>query len=61
MIGLIADMQGDAAAKETAKERLREFGAQFEGPLEFSPERYATATVGLMVNFGLMPDPAAST
>ena len=55
MIGLLAGMQQDELAKATAMERLKEFGPQFEGPLEFSPELLATATVGLMANFGIVP------
>jgi hypothetical protein len=55
MIGLLAGMQQDELAKATAMERLKEFGPQFEGPLEFSPELLATAAVGLMANFGIAP------
>jgi len=53
MIGLLAGMQQDELAKAAAMERLKEFGPQFEGPLDFSPELMATATVGLMTNFGI--------
>ena len=35
-------------------ERLREFGPEFEGPVEFSPEFAAKAMVGLMANFGMI-------
>jgi len=53
MIGLLAGMEQDTPAKSAAVERLQEFGAQFAGPLDFSPELLATATVGLMANFGI--------
>jgi len=55
MIGLVAGMQQDELAKANAMERLKEFGPQFEGPLDFSPQLLATATVGLMTNFGMVP------
>jgi hypothetical protein len=54
MIAMIATAQSDDAAKAAAAERLREFGAQFDGKTEYSPENLATAMVGLMLNF--MPD-----
>jgi hypothetical protein len=54
MIGLLAGVQHDELAKATAMERLKEFGPQFEGPLDFSPKLMATATVGLMGNFGML-------
>jgi hypothetical protein len=41
-------------------ERLKEFGPQFEGPLEFTPKLAATATVGLMVIFGIALQPSQS-
>jgi len=59
MIGLLAGMQQDELGKATAMERLKEFGPQFEGPLEFSPELLATAMVGLTQNFG-PPAPSSS-
>jgi hypothetical protein len=37
-----------------AIERLREFGPQFEGPLDFSPDLAAKAIAGLMANFGMI-------
>jgi hypothetical protein len=55
MIGMIAGMQNDHTAKAAAMERLREFGAEFEGPVDFSPQLMATATVGMMLNFGIAP------
>lgn len=45
----------DEAAKAAAMERLKEFGPQFAGPFEFSPQLSATATVGLLGNFGIVP------
>src|SRR5450631_1652342 len=60
MIGLLAGMQKDELAKATAMERLKEFGPQFAGPLDFSSELLATATVGLMVNFGTFQAPGQS-
>jgi len=54
MIGLLAGIQQDELAKATAIERLKEFGPQFEGPLDFSPTLLATATVGLTMNFGIV-------
>jgi len=58
MIGLYAGMQHDESAKAIAMERLKEFGPQFEGPLVFSPEALSTAIVGLMANFGMLPQSA---
>jgi hypothetical protein len=55
VIGLVAGIQQDELAKANAIERLKEFGPQFEGPLDFSPQLLATATVGLMTNFGMVP------
>jgi hypothetical protein len=52
MIGLLA--QQDEPAKANAMERLKEFGPQFAGPLDFSPKLLATAMVGLMANFGIL-------
>jgi hypothetical protein len=54
MIAMIATAQSDDAAKAAAAARLKEFGDQFDGKTEFSPENLATAMVGLMLNF--MPD-----
>ncbi len=53
MIGLLAEFEQDELAKATAMERLKEFGPQFEGPLDSSPKLLAAATVGLMANFGI--------
>jgi hypothetical protein len=47
----------DELAKATAIERLKEFGPQFEGPLECSPELLATALVGLTAHFGILRAP----
>lgn len=55
MIGLLAGMQGDEEVKAASLERLKEFGPQFAGPLDFSPELLATSMVGLMANFGIIP------
>jgi hypothetical protein len=55
IIGLLAGMQQDEPSKVAAMERLKEFGPQFEGPLDFSPEKLATAWVGLMTIFGIIP------
>jgi serine/threonine protein kinase len=55
MIGLLAGIQQDEPAKASAIERLKEFGPQFEGPLDFSPDLLAIAKVGLMMNFGIIP------
>jgi hypothetical protein len=60
VIGLLAEMQQDESAKANAMERLKEFGPQFQGPLVFSPEQVATANVGLMASFGMLPPPIAS-
>ena len=60
MIGLYADMQQDESAKAMTMERLKEFGPQFEGPLGFSPEALSTAVVGLMANFGMLPQSRGS-
>ena len=54
MIAMIATMQSDNAAKAAAAARLKEFGPQFDGKAEYSPENLANAMVGLMLNF--MPD-----
>jgi len=54
VIGMIAAAQNDEAAKALAMERLREFGPEFESPLEFSAELAAKAMVGLMANFGMI-------
>ncbi len=54
IIGMIAAVQNDEAAKALAMERLREFGPGFEGPLEFSAEFIAKAMVGLMANLGMI-------
>jgi hypothetical protein len=55
MIGLLAGMQQDEPAKASAMERLKEFGPQFGAPLDFSPQLMATATMGMMANFGMVP------
>ena len=55
MIGPIAAIQGDEPAKAAALERLREFGPEFAGPLDFSPEPMVTALTGLTMNFGMLP------
>jgi hypothetical protein len=60
MIGLLAGAQQDEVAKATAMERLKEFGPEFEGPLDFSPNLMATAMVGLMANFGIASVPGQS-
>jgi hypothetical protein len=44
MIGLLAGAQQDEVAKASAMERLKEFGPEFEGPLDFSPNLMATRT-----------------
>src|ERR1700722_1498763 len=54
IIGMIAAAQNDEAAKAQAMERLREFGPEFEGPLEFSVELAGKAITGLMANFGMI-------
>jgi hypothetical protein len=54
MIGLIAGVHQDAAAKAAAVERLKEFGPQFDGKTDMSPEAFASATVGLLLNFGIL-------
>lgn len=55
MIGFLAGIGQDEAAKAAAIERLKEFGPQFELPVEFRTEVLATAMVGLMANFGIGP------
>ena len=55
MIGMIAGTQNDHTAKAAAMERLKEFGPEFQAPLDFSPQLMATATVGMMLNFGIAP------
>ncbi len=60
MIGLVAGMQEDATAKDASSERLKEFGPQFAGPLEFSTDLLATAMVGLTTHFGIVPGSARS-
>ena len=55
MIALLAGIEQDEAAKAAAMERLKEFGPQFAGPFEFSPQLLATATLGLLGNFGIVP------
>ena len=59
LIGLLAGIQGDEPAKAASVERLKEFGPQFAGPLDFSPELLATATVGFMTNY-MIPQSAGS-
>jgi len=54
VIGLLAGMQKDEPARASAIERLKEFGPQFDEPLDFSPELVAKAMVGLMANFGML-------
>ena len=58
MIGLLCSILLDEEGKKNSMERLKEFGPPFEGPLEFSPQLAATVTVGLMMNFGMLPIPA---
>jgi hypothetical protein len=53
MIALLAEMQGDGPGKAASLDRLKEFGPDFEGPLDFSQERLVAALAGLMVNFGI--------
>jgi hypothetical protein len=60
MIGLLAGVQQDEPGKAAAMERLKEFGPQFEGPLDFSPQLLATTMVGMMANFGMVSLDAAS-
>jgi hypothetical protein len=48
-------MQQDEPSKAVAMERLKEFGPQFEGPLDCSPQLFATASVGLLASFGIVP------
>jgi hypothetical protein len=60
VIGLLADMQQDEAAQAYSMERLKEFGPQFEVPLVSSAEQVATATVGLMASFGMLPSSSES-
>jgi hypothetical protein len=55
MIGLLAHQ--DESAKANAMERLKEFGPEFVGPLDFSPKLLATAMVGLMASFGILQLP----
>jgi hypothetical protein len=43
-------------ATRASLERLKEFGPEFAGPLDFSPELPATAMVGLTMKFGIVPD-----
>ncbi len=58
MIGLIADLQQDKAAKAASVARLKEFGPEFDSPLDFSPRLWSIVTLGLAVNFGIIPDPS---
>lgn len=60
MIGLTAIMLNDDATKANAEQRLKEFGPAFSAPLEFTPEVLATATLGLLMNFGMGPNAAAA-
>ncbi len=54
MIGLFARMLGDQGKVRTAAEHLKDFGPQFAGKTEFSPEDYAEANVGLLASFGML-------
>jgi hypothetical protein len=54
VIGLLADMRGDHKRKLTALERLKDFGAQFEGEAEFSSQNYAEANVCPLASFGML-------
>ena len=60
LIGLLAGIEGDEPAKAASLERLKEFGPQFAGPLEFSPELMATAMTGLMTSYRMVPQSAGS-
>jgi hypothetical protein len=60
MIGLLAGLQGDEQVKAASLERLKEFGPQFAGSLDFSPELMSTAMAGLMANFGILPTTTGS-
>ena len=60
MIGLLAGLQGDEKVKAASLERLKEFGPQFAGSLDFSPELMSTAMAGLMANFGILPTKTGS-
>jgi hypothetical protein len=55
LIGLLADVQRDEAARIAADERLKEFG-NFEGTTKFSIEAFSAAAVGLMMNLGMLPN-----
>jgi hypothetical protein len=55
ILALVYEMLGDQAAKSAAAARLAEFGPQFERQVEFSANLVATASVGLMMTFGLLP------
>jgi hypothetical protein len=54
VIGLIADVQQDEIARAAADERLKEFAPQFEGATKFSIDVFSAASVGLMMNFGML-------
>ena len=58
MIGLLAGLEGDESGKAVCVERLKEFGAEFECSLDFSPELLVKAMTGLMLNFGMVPHTA---
>jgi hypothetical protein len=54
MIGLFAKMLGDQDKVAAAAERLNDFGPDFAGKAEFSPQDYAEANVGLLASFGML-------
>jgi hypothetical protein len=61
LMALLAGTQQDAAAKTEAINRLNEFGTQFAGKGEFSPENLAEATVGLYAAYGMLNGQAAAS
>ena len=59
-IALLSGALQDEPGKAAAEERLKEFGPQFAGPVEFSPQVMATVMVGLTGTFGVLNVPATS-
>jgi hypothetical protein len=56
-IAYISETLQDEPGKAAAMDRLKEFGPQFAGPLEFSPKVWATMIVGLTASFGVLNIP----
>lgn len=59
LIGMLAGTLGDQEKVRATAERLNDFGPEFAGRANFSPENLAEANVGLLMTFGMLKTRAA--